>query len=418
MTANHIANAPEVKSSAEVSAAFEAFNRAFGEFRDTNDRRLAEIETRLSADVVTEEKLARIERGMDQAQARLDQLTLKSRRPALGGEPYDQTAIATAEHKTAFDRYVRTGESDGLKQVESKALSVGSGPDGGYLVPQPAERDILRRMAAISPIRALATVQTISTNTYKKAFAAAGPASGWVAETDNRPQTNSQTLADLTFPAMEIYAQPAATQTLLDDSAVDIDQWIASEVETVFAEKEGQAFVAGDGVAKPKGFLAATKVANASWSWDKIGYLATGVAGAFPASNPSDVLMDLIFALKGGYRQNGTFLMNRATLAAIRKFKASTGEYLWQPAATAGGQATLLNFPLAEAEDMPAIGTDSYSIAFGDFRRGYLIVDRAGIKILRDPFTAKPYVLFYVTKRVGGGVQDFEAIKLLKFGVS
>lgn len=211
---------------------------------------------------------------------------------------------------------------------------------------------------------------------------------------------------------------PAATATLLEDSSVNLDQWLAGEVDQVFAEQEGIAFVSGDGVNKPKGFLAATTVANASWSWGNIGYIATGAAGAFPASNPSDVLVDLIYALRAGYRQNASFVMNRKTQSTVRKFKDSTGNYLWQPPAVTTGKSSLIGFPLADTEDMPDVAANSLSIAFGDFRRGYLIVDRAGVRVIRDPFTAKPYILFYTTKRVGGGVQDFDAIKLLKFAVS
>jgi len=186
----------------------------------------------------------------------------------------------------------------------------------------------------------------------------------------------------------------------------------------VFAIQEATAFVSGDGTNKPKGFLSETQIANASWSWTKIGYIATGVAGALPASNASDVLFDLIYALKAGYRQNATWLMNRKTQAVLRKLKDTTGNYLWAPPATAGGKASFMGFDLAEAEDMPDIAASSVSVAFGDFRRGYLVVDRTGVNVLRDPYTAKPYVLFYTTKRVGGGVQDFDAIKLLKFAVS
>jgi HK97 family phage major capsid protein len=225
-------------------------------------------------------------------------------------------------------------------------------------------------------------------------------------------------LAELSYPAMELYAMPAATATLLEDSAVNIDEWLAQEVDQAFAEQEGAAFVSGDGTNKPKGFLAYTTVANASWEWAKIGYIATGEAGDFPADDPSDVLVDLVYALKAGYRQNGVFVMNRKTQSVIRKFKDASGAYLWQPPSTATGRASLMTFPLVEAEDMPDIAANAYSIAFGDFRRGYLIVDRQGVRVLRDPYTAKPYVLFYTTKRVGGGVQDFDAIKLLKFAAS
>ena len=402
----------------DVTQAFEDFSRAFDAFRETNDDRLGQIEGRLSADVLTEEKLSRIDRSLDDTKARLDTLALKARRPSLGETEPARLDAATREHKQAFDAYMRTGDTASLKLIEAKALSAGSGPDGGYLVPVPAERELLRRMAVISPIRSIATVREISGSQLKKAFSITGPASGWANETAARTQTNSPILADLTFPAMELYAMPSATQTLLDDGAIDIEQWIADEVETVFAEREGQAFIAGDGVDKPKGILGYTNVANSSWTWGNVGYLATGVSGAFAAATPSDILIDLAYAVKGGYRQNGAFVMNRGTQAQIRRFKDAQGNYLWQPPIALGAPASLMNFPLIEAEDMPAIGANSFSVAFGDFRRGYLVVDRMGVRILRDPYSAKPYVLFYTTKRVGGGIQDFEAIKLLKFGVS
>ena len=211
---------------------------------------------------------------------------------------------------------------------------------------------------------------------------------------------------------------PAATQTLLDDAVVDIEQWIAEEVDVVFAEQEGAAFINGNGVAKPTGLLAYPKSTLAAWGWGKTAYLPTGVAGGFAASNPSDILVDLVYALRSGYRQNARFLMNRKTQALIRKFKSTSGEYLWAPPATPDGKAMLLNFPLVESEDMPDIAADAFPIAFGNFKRAYLIVDRRGIRVLRDPYSAKPYVLFYTTKRVGGGLQDFDALRLLKTGTA
>jgi len=386
--------------------------RAFEAFKQAND----ELEEKRGGDVVLQEKLARIDAAIDAQARRLDEIALKAVRPALGAERARNAS--SLEHKQAFEAYVRSGDASNLRALEMKAMSVGSNADGGYLVPPEIETEIGQRLTAISPIRAIAGVRTISGNVYKKPFMTAGPAVGWVGETDARAQTGSPTLDELSFPAMELYAMPAATATLLEDSAVNIDQWLAQEVEQVFAAQEGTAFVSGDGNNKPKGFLAYTAVADASWSWGNIGYVASGAAGAFPASNPSDVLVDLIYAVKAGYRQNASFVMNRKTQSVIRKFKDSTGHYLWQPPAVAGGKASLLSFPVIEAEDMPDIAANSLSIAFGDFRRGYLVVDRAGVSVLRDPYTAKPYVLFYTTKRVGGGVQDFEAIKLMKFAAS
>jgi HK97 family phage major capsid protein len=370
----------------------------------------------MGADIVTEEKLARIDQALDATKSRLDRLTLDMSRPRLGGAAPE--AGGAREHKAAFEHYVRSGEAAGLKALEAKALSRGSGPDGGYLVPVPAEREILKRLAKSSPLRAIASVREISGQSLRRAYSTSGAAAGWVAEADPRPQTNTQQLVDLTFPAMELYAMPAATQTLLDDAVVDIEQWIADEVQTVFAEQEGAAFVNGDGVNKPKGFLNYTNVADPSWTWGNLGYVATGVSGAFAATNPSDALFNLVYALRAGYRQNGKFVMGRRAQSLVRQFKTTTGDYIWAPPATADATASLMNFPVVEVEDMPDPGANAMSIAFGDFERGYVVVDRLGIRVLRDPYSAKPYVLFYTTKRVGGGVQNFEAIKLLKFGVS
>ena len=391
-------------------------NRAFSAFKETNDERLTQLESRLGADVVTEEKLARIDHALDDTKSRLDRLALEMSRPRIGGKLVDDHS--GREHKSAFNHYMRSGEASGLKALEAKALSRGSGPDGGYLVPLPTEREVLRRLAKFSPIRAISSVREISGASLRRAFSTTGPAAGWVAEADPRPQTNNQQLADMTFPAMELYAMPAATQALLDDAVVDIEQWIAEEVQTAFAEQEGAAFVSGDGVNKPKGFLSYTSVADASWTWGNIGYVATGAAGAFAASNPSDALVDLVYALRAGFRQNGKFVMGRRAQSLVRKFKTTTGDYIWAPPATADAGASLMSFPVVEAEDMPDLAANSLSIAFGDFERGYVVVDRVGIRVLRDPYSAKPYVLFYTTKRVGGGVQNFEAIKLLKFAAS
>lgn len=407
--------APEVKAGdADLASAFESFRRTFETFREENDDRLGQIERKQTADVVTVEKVDRINQALDEQKRAVDHLVLKGRRPPLGVD--GPRAIASPEHKAAFEGYVRRGNEDALRGFEAKSLAVGS--DGGYLVPDETEREIGRRLASVSPIRAIAGIRQVSSNVYKKPFAITGAATGWVGEDDDRTETTAPTLAELSFPAMELYAMPAATATLLDDAAVDIDAWIADEVETAFATQEGTAFVTGNGTKKPTGFLATTKVAEASWAWDKIGYLVTGVSGAFAASDPSDELVDLVYALKSGYRQNAHWVMNRATQGAVRKLKDMDGNYIWQPSAVAGGTATLMNFPVAESEDMPDIGADEYAIAFGDFRRGYLIVDRVGVRVLRDPYSAKPYVLFYTTKRVGGGVQDFDAIKLLKFGTA
>jgi HK97 family phage major capsid protein len=399
----------------EIKSAFDDFLRAFEAFKGANDERLAALERR-SADVVADEKVERINRALDEHKRTIDELSMAAARPALGAEK--KSPRETIERKSAFDRYVRKGDTAGLDALELKAMSAGSPADGGYTVPLEIEQTIDRILAKASPIRGIATVRQIGSNVYRKPIAIQGAATGWVAETDARASTAAPTLAAIDYPAMELYAMPAATATLLDDSQVDIEQWLAGEVQIVFAEQEGQAFVSGNGTTQPKGFLSETVVGDASWIWGKLGYIASGADGAFAATNPSDALVNLAYAPKQGYRANGTFVMNRKTESVIRKFKDNVGNYIWQPGTAAGQPPTLFGYPVAEAEDMPDIASGSFSIAFGDFARGYLVVDRVGIRTLRDPYSAKPYVLFYTTKRVGGGVQNFEAIKLMKFSVS
>lgn len=395
----------------DVSGAFDEFMTAFSAFREANDERLQKVEKSAGDDVLLREKVDRINRALDEQKQALDHYVLKQARPPLGGG----APVADREHKQAFDGYVRRGDEQALRGIEQKAHSYASGPDGGYLVPAELETEIGRRLAVLSPIRGISGVRQVSGAVLKKPFSVSGPAVGWVGETAARPQTASATLAELQFPTMEIYAMPAATASLLDDAAVNVEQWIAEEVESAFAEQEGAAFVNGDGVNKPKGFLSYETVADDAWAWGKIGHVATGTAGALPEDDPSDKLIELIYTLRAGYRQNASFVMNRKTQSVLRKLKDKDGNYLWQPPATVGEKASLMGFGLVEAEHMPDIAADATPIAFGDFGRGYLVVDRIGVRVLRDPYSAKPYVLFYTTKRVGGGVQDFEAIKLLKF---
>lgn len=404
--------APEVKAYGREA---DAMMVAFEAFKEANDARLEEIEAKLSADVVSEEKVDRINAALSEQKAALDRLAVEMRRPHGGGGA--ARARGDDERRAALAAYVRKGDASALELKEDK-LSRGTDSEGGYLVPEETERRIDTLLAEASPIRAIATVRQIAGQSFRLPVSRNGFASGWAAETGARAQTDTADLSLVEFPAMELYAMPAATQSLLDDALVDVESWVAEEVQHAFAAQEGAAFVNGDGTNKPRGFLNYTKVAEGSWSWGNIGFVLSGAAGTFAASNPADALIDLAYAPKQTYRQNGRFVMNRATEAAVRKLKDGDGNYLWQPAASAGAPATLLGYPVSEAEDMPDIAANAFAIAFGDFKRGYLIADRAGVRILRDPYSAKPYVLFYTTKRVGGGVANFEAIKLLKFAAS
>ncbi|MEO0983275.1 MAG: phage major capsid protein [Pseudomonadota bacterium] len=400
----------------EVRAAMRDFLTAFEQFKSANDSRLDALEQKKGDDVVLVEQIDRINRAVSEQQAKVEALTLKSARPPIGSEA--RAAAAPDEKKVAFARYMRAGDASAVAQLEAKALNVGNDPEGGYLAPHETERLISRAVKDISPIRQIASVREIGANVFRKPVSNGDASAGWVGETAARVETTSPTITAIDFPTMELYAMPAASQALLDDSIVDIEQWLADEVQGEFAAQESAAFVTGDGVNAPKGFLDYTIADEAVRAAGEIGYIATGVDGAFPASDPSDVLLDLIYTPKQAYRANGRFVLNRSVLGQLRKFKDADGNYLWQPSQTAGEPARLMGYPVTEAEDMPDIAIGSHSIAFGDFRRFYLIVDRVGVRVLRDPYSAKPFVLFYTTKRVGGGVQDFDAVKLLKFSVS
>jgi len=415
-----------VSGTPEARAAMHEMMAAFEAFKGANDARLDEIERKSSADTLLEEKVARIDQAVSSAQARLDRVMSEARRPSLG----DGGAVAPSvsafgrstspdgggmEAKAAWNGYLRAGQSHGL---ELKTGLSSASNSGGYVVPPETERAIERRLMAGSPMREIATVRTVASGVFRKPVSTAGIASGWVAETAARPETDPATLALLEFPSADLYASPAATQSLLDDAMINLDEWLAAEVEDAFAAQETTAFVTGNGTNKPKGFLSYSIVADASHAWGDIGYVASGAAGAFAEDDPADALLDLIYAPKAQYRPNGRFVMNRRTVSAVRKFKDADGNYIWAPATRAGETASLLGYPVTEIETMPDIAANSASIAFGDFQRGYLIVDRAGVRVLRDPYSAKPYVLFYTTKRVGGGVQNFDAIKVMKFAVS
>ena len=315
-----------------------------------------------------------------------------------------------------WSSYLRSGDERGLSRLNTKSLNMGDDAEGGYVAPPQLDRLIEARLLAASPMRQIASVRQTSSATFRKPVSLGSTAS-WAAETGSRTETTAPTLSLLDFPAAELYAMPAATQALLDDAYIDIDEWLADEAQEAFSSQENAAFISGTGTNQPKGILNYTQVADASHAWDQIGYIASGASGAFTTDMEVEKLLDLIYALKPGFRSNARFVMNRRTLSALRKVKDGDGRYIFAPGL--GGEASsLLGFPVTEMEDMPDIAADATPIAFGDFRKGYLIVDRQGARVLRDPYSAKPYVLFYTTKRVGGGVQNFDAIKLMKMAAS
>jgi HK97 family phage major capsid protein len=353
-----------------------------------------------------DEDIAQLRDEMAQLKTRIDAQAIAAARPALSG--------AKSESSPFVERYLRKGLEAG---VELKALSGTSDAAGGYAVPEEIDAAIDRTLTAISPLRGIANVVKVGSAGYRKLVTTGGTPSGWVAETAERAETNTPAFVEIAPPFGELYANPAASQAMLDDAAFDVEAWLAQEIASEFARAEGAAFVNGSGVNRPKGFLQAPNSAQADGvrPFGTVQYLASGAAAGFSASNPQDRLIDLVQALRPPYRQGAVFVMNSATAARIRKFKTADGAFLWQPGLTAGQPDSLLGYPVVEAEDMPDVAADSLSIAFGNFKAGYLIAERTETQILRDPFTHKPFVHFYATKRVGGQVANSEAIKLMKF---
>ena len=395
--------------------------KTFEDFKAERDKELADIKAGM-ADVVQTDKVDRINAEMDKLTKELDSVNAAIAAMKVGGvggvEDPDK-----AEHAQAFNRFFRRGVDAGLRDLEVKAkLTTQSDPDGGYLVPEEMEAGIDRVLGTVSTIRSLARTISISGQTYKKLVNMGGATSGWVGEEDARTGTDTPTLREIAINTGEIYAQPGATQTSLDDARIDLAAWLADEVSIEFAEQEGAAFANGDGVNKPRGILAYDKVANASYAWGKLGFVVSGKADGFLAAtasvSPADALIDLYYALKSGYRNGAAWLMSDKVMNTVRKFKDAEGAYIWAPPSGAAEVATILGKPVHTDDNMPAVGAGEFPIAFGDFARSYLIVDRIGIRVLRDPFTSKPNVLFYTTKRVGGGIVNFEAMKLLKIAAS
>ena len=374
----------------EVRAAVTGFVTDFKGFQ-------ADIETKLQQ---TEERMTMLDRKM----------TLPARTP-LGG------AVETgAPHQKAFNAYLRNGDDDALRglELEGKSLSTAVNSDGGYLVdPQTSER-VQSVLNATASIRAIASVVAVEATSYDVLIDHTDVGAGWATEADATVETDTPQIDRITIALNELSALPKASQRLLDDSAFDIEGWLAGRIADKFARAEAAAFINGDGVDKPKGFLDHATVDDAIWTWGNLGYVPTGVDGDVTA----EAIVDLVYALGAQYRANGSFVMNSKTAGVVRKLKDADGRFMWSDGLAAGEPAQLMGYPVLVAEDMPDAAVDSLSIAFGDFNAGYTVAERPDLRILRDPFSAKPHVLFYATKRVGGDVSDFAAIKLMKFGTS
>ncbi len=351
-----------------------------------------------------------------------DRLTMIDRKnmTTLQRPVLSQGADMDAPHKKAFAAYLRSGDDDGLRglEIEEKALSTSVAADGGYLVDPMTADTIAGVLRNASSIRSIANVVSVEATAYDVLVDHTDIGAGWADETTATSETGTPQVERISIPLHELSALPKASQRLLDDSAFDVEDWLAGRIADKFARAEGGAFITGDGVDKPTGFLNYTAVDDAGWSWGNIGYVATGADGDFNATDQADAIVDLVYALGARYRANATFVMNSKTAGAVRKMKDADGRFLWSDGLAAGEPARLMGYPVLIAEDMPDIASGTTAIAFGDFNAGYTVAERPDLRILRDPFSAKPHVLFYATKRVGGDVSDFSAIKLLKFALS
>lgn len=379
---------------AEVKAAVAGFVTEFQTFRDQVTDRMKQQENRMTM---------------------LDRKTNIGHRPALATE-----ADRGAPHQKAFNAYLRSGDDDGLRglDLEGKAMTTAVAGDGGYLVDPQTSETIRGVLHSAASLRQVANVVTVEATSYDVLVDTTDVGTGWVTETGALSETDTSTMDRISIPLFELAALPKASQRLLDDSAFDIEAWLAERIADKFARSEAAAFISGDGSDKPTGMLDHPAVANAGWSWGNLGYIATGQDGGFDLNDPVDAVVDLVYALGARYRANGTFVMNSKTAGAVRKLKDAEGRFLWTDSLAAGEPARLMGYPVLLAEDMPDIASNSFAIAFGDFHAGYTVAERPDLRVLRDPFSAKPHVLFYATKRVGGDVSDFAAIKLLKFGAS
>lgn len=352
-----------------------------------------------------DEAIVTLRSDVEEVKSRLDRVSRAAARPVIG-----QGMPASAEVKGFVDGYLRHG-----RESEIKSISGAVPADGGYAVPREIDQAIASQLRKLSPIRAIAQVVQTGSAGYRKLVTNGGTASGWVSETAARPMTDTPTFAEIAPPSGELYANPAASQAMLDDAGFDLETWLAGEIAAEFARAEGAAFVSGNGTNQPRGFLNAPASAapDASRPFGTLQFIGSGNATGFDSA-PEVKLIDLVHALKPGHRQGAAWVMNSATLAAVRKLKAADGSFLWQPGLIEGQPNRLLGYPVVEAEDMPDIAANALPIAFGNFRNGYLIAERSATSILRDPFTNKPFVHFYATKRIGGQVLDSDAIKLLR----
>lgn len=427
---------PSIKT---VSEAIDKIATAFDEYKKTNDQRIEAIKAgKGTADL--DAKLAKMDEHMNslgEVKSKLEKMETKLSRPGMasGGQSGDDTETPEVrEYRTALQNWIRKSNdvdreiqlkeavsaivaksSTGPLERRAAQVITSTGAAGGYALPEIIERQIARLAADISPIRQIATVRTVGSPDYKELVDVGGAAFEWVGEGDARNQTNTPDLYEIAPTFGMASAKPQASEESLDDLFFDVENWLIESAAEAIAAGEGAAYVSGNGVKKPTGFLAGpapVATGDAARAFGTLQFFASGQAAAMP-TNP-DVFLDMVYGVRSRYRNNARWVTAKAVLSSMRKYKDGQGQYLWQPAMAAGQPATFLGYGITEAEDMPAVAANSFPLAFGDFKEGYLIVDRVGMRITRDEITTPGFVKFYVRKRTGGKLRNTQAIKLLK----
>lgn len=430
----------------KLADAIEKIGRGFDEYKKVNDERLEQITKRGSADIVTEEKLARMDAALDEAaelKKRIEAMETRAARPGGAGDRKDgvQESTEARNYRRLFLRWTRNpsdpqsqmdlrvaqkalqtkggGDDDGFETRATQTVT-STGSAGGFALPEIIERTIARLSVDISPIRQISTVRTVGSSDYKELFDTNGAAFEWVAEAGTRSQMNTPNLAEVAPTMGTASAKPQASEESLDDLFFDVESWLTMSAAEAIAQGEGAAFVSGDGTNKPTGFLAGptpVTTADASRAFGTLQYVFTGQAAALPTT--PDTFYDLVYSLRARYRANARWVTSKLVLAALRKYKeATTNAYMWQPGLSANQPDMFIGYPITEAEDMPAVAANAFPLAFGDFREGYLVVDRVGMRMTRDEITTPGFVKFYIRKRVGGKLRNTQAIKLLKCATS
>jgi len=420
----------------EVKDLIEKQGQAWEEFKKTNDAAIqAKADGKAIGDL--EAKLAALNEALDKVQTKL------SRPGVLATKSEDRQSPEAEAYKAAFMNWVRNPSDPErrtalqlrareLRKVETKAggdedgfetravqTVTSTGSAGGFALPEILERQIQRLSVDISPIRQIATVRTVGSPDYKELFDINGAAFEWVGEAGTRSQTNTPDLAEVAPTFGMASARPRASEESLDDLFFDVESWLINSAAEAIAQGEGLAFVSGNGTNRPTGFLAGptpVTTVDASRAFGTLQYIASGQAAALPTS--ADVFFDLVYALRARYRANATWVLNKLVLSSVRKYKDTTNQYLWQPSLSMSQPETFMGYPIVEAEDMPAVAANAFPVAFGDFREGYLIADRVGMRMTRDDITVPGFVQFYIRKRVGGRIRNSQAIKLLRISTT